>query len=321
MTAQDGFANEQDEAMKMLEEEGFSFKKDDSPAEIEEDNIEGTRQDDPSEKTDDPEDEPEDDDSDDDTPEDDEPEEKPENKDDKKSTKKEDPKEDDPEEDEERLPRGKKGNEQMPVWQHRKEMKKLRESLEGDPADPSKKQEIIENEEQRGEIIKKVEDLAKNHNADPELIKGIVDLVKTAVSVPADLVQQIQDLKAQNFEKEQELSFNSEFQETVLPLVKAQFPNIDDSTLTKLKGDLHKLAFKKGYNELSLVKIYKAEDLQSNISVKKKTQDDSKSFKARKGEAKQFDDSISEEDFNSMSDADIEQFSKTKSKGSGWHRA
>lgn len=107
-----------------------------------------------------------------------------------------------------------------------------------------------------------LKDLAEKHNMDPELIKDLRDTIVKGISTPAEITEKLKALETLQEERDrnvQETEYNRDFEKNVLPLIKAELPNISEDALSQVKEDLMMLAFTEEYGKISLDKIFKAE--------------------------------------------------------------
>lgn len=161
---------------------------------------------------------------------------------------------------------------------------------------------------------------AKYPDIDPNLLKDLQDSILKKVVAPKEVQEALKELatiKAERNESLEAIEYSKDFEKDVMPLIKAEHPNLSDEALLQIKDSLKVFAYSEEYAKVSLSKIYKAEKESLNIPVsvpKKKSSENGSSFKTRDSGAVDFD-SMTEEGFKNLTNEEKIAFSEHQRKG------
>jgi len=170
---------------------------------------------------------------------------------------------------------------------------------------------------EKAEIADEIEEIAKEFgldDANKNLIKKLEQSILKKVSLPKEVAAKIEGFESERIAINQEKQFNSEFETDVLPLIRAEYPNISDSSLSEVKAKILETAFREEYLKVPLKKIFKAEQDELGISEvpHKKGLETSKSGQNRATETVDFD-KMDEETFLGLPADKKLEFSKYQS--------
>jgi len=159
------------------------------------------------------------------------------------------------------------------------------ETLKNKPTE-TPAQEVIKDDG----IDAKINELAEKKGVDAELIKSIVGLVpkQETPSEVKDALDSLKELRAEQETAKQETQFRKEF-DGVLPLIKAEYPDISEGDLSKIQQQLKDNAFTEEYAKTPLSVIYKCVDgFRDAVITKKKTAESSRSGQNRASEVEDY---------------------------------
>lgn len=134
----------------------------------------------------------------------------------------------------------------------------------------------------------------------------------------APKLKEFQERQEREFNETQEMAeFNKEFERDVLPLVKAEYPDITPDKVDDIKKQLSEVAFTEEYVKLGLSKIYKAEDeFRGLVAPKPKSAEPGRGGAGRSDKVLDFDN-MSEEDIANLSEEELDQFHQHQLKKEG----
>lgn len=211
----------------------------------------------------------------------------------------------------------------IPAWKieiERKETAKQIRDLNAKIEDLSKKPAEITKEDKE-ELTDEYQALAEKHGADPELLRAIENIMLKKVGVKPEALKELETIKQERKQLEQEKAYFADFDNTVVPAVKAEYPDISDEALATLKTKLKDYAFSEDYVKLPLVKILRAEkeNLITPPAPKKKTGESGGSGRTRTEQTVDFD-KMDSDTFDSLTDDQKMAFAKHQSKkgGASW---
>lgn len=250
---------------------------------------------------------------------------------------KEEPKEEAPEEKEE--PKEAKEEKidrkpaQIPAWKAKieekrwaKEKEEMETNFKSEISNLQKKVEELSSSKdmtkaEKAEIADEIEELAKEFgldDANKNLIKKLEKVILGKIKLPEGLTEKVTELEREKEAIKQEKAYNADFASEILPLVKAEHPNISDDKLSEIKSKLMDLAFTEEYSKLSLKKIFRAEydvfDLKE--SPKRVSGETGKSGQQRNTGTIDYD-KMDESTFAKLTPEEVLEFSKRKSEN-GW---
>src|SRR3990167_2000248 len=101
----------------------------------------------------------------------------------------------------------------------------------------------------------KLEQVAKEHGLDPSAAKSLLDVFKEAIPVP-DMTKYDRIVKEKEIEGYKS-KVSNDFDESVLPLLKQDFPEVSDAHIRDVKAKVMELAFTEGYNTYRVEDIYR----------------------------------------------------------------
>jgi len=227
--------------------------------------------------------------------------------------KNEDDKKDDKEKKPDRTPK------LMPAWKHKqaesiwqKKEKDLLDTIELLKNQPSSVDNKNNNapSDNGEELEKLVEDIQEN-GLGKEQIAKLVSLVKGKDDLSpkiSGLIEDINHMKESEKDKIEELEFNTDFDKDIAGLVKAEYPDISDDNLTKIKEKLHDLAYTEEYAKVPLKIIYKGlDDFREMFPKKAKSAEGSRGGENRQTDALDFEN-MTEEQLAKLSDADTDKY-------------
>jgi hypothetical protein len=183
--------------------------------------------------------------------------------------------------------------------QAEKRVTELEAELKRYAENPDKKTEA-------NEVRQEISDLVKEF---PDVDPRFFELIDKKYGAPLETVKRLEAEQNKTF---QELSYAKEFDKDIVPLIKAENPNVSETALLQIKDTLRNYAFTEEYGKLALAKIFKAERDSLNIPEFKegrKTSEDSRSGTIRAADTIDFDN-VSEAQFLAMSDDDKLKFGK-----------
>ena len=156
--------------------------------------------------------------------------------------------------------------------------------------------------------------LADEMGIEPTAVLKLVGIVQKGLKtdLPADVKQkldkigEIEQERQDNFE---EAEYSKEFERDVLPLVKAEYPDISTDALSTIRQKLHDLAFTEDYSKVALKMLYRGEDsFRSLYRPKKETTEPGRGGSDRNAEVKDWEN-LSEDDVAQLSEKDFEEYS------------
>jgi len=171
---------------------------------------------------------------------------------------------------------------------------------------------------QKEDIADDIKAIAEESGVDADFLEKFANTIlkkaESKVSVASDMATKLNQLiEAQELAK-QEAMYDREFAKEIEPLVKEQY-GLSDTALSQMKNQLKDLAFSETYMKVPLAKIFKAEFDSFGIKEPKRSSE-GKGVKVRSGEVIDLDN-LTEEQFNSLSDEQIEKLSQRNS--GGWN--
>lgn len=185
------------------------------------------------------------------------------------------------------------------------------------------------------DLDKAIEIFAEEHGTDPKFAKGLKDLILKGQKLPADVQEKLKEIdNLKQFKETQTQTekiaqavkvYESDFDKEVLPLIKAENPEVSTDVILKIKESMKSVAFSEGYNTLPLKEIFHAKRATFEIPAPKegkKTTEGDRSGVVRADTEVDFDN-MTEEQFKNLSDADTEKYlahKKSKGGGSGWKK-
>ena len=214
----------------------------------------------------------------------------------------------------------------MPTWQHKVAEKKMEKEIS------ELKEQIAKLSQAKGDTavqteaaIDEVDALAEKYNLDDSgkgLVRELQESILKKLGPSKDLQEKVQALDNEKKAIEQQKFFDQEFNNDVLPALKAEYPDISEAALAEVKDKLLERAFTEVYAKIPLKKVYLAEkdDLKVSEAPKRKSGETGKSGKERGSDTVDFDH-LSEDDFSKLSPDQMLKFSQHQAKkGGGWNR-
>lgn len=191
----------------------------------------------------------------------------------------------------------------MPTWKHRvaekqwsQEREELLEKLnqqKGESETPQQKQAIADVEEE-------VKKLSEEAGLDEGVIQKIVDIASKKNQLPEETLKALDDYKKNQLEAAQESGYSQEFDKDVVPLIRAEYPDISEENLTRIKTELHDVAFSDGYLKTPLKVIYKGlDDFREYVPPARKSAEGGRGEGGRKVDVVDFDN-MTEEQFKKL---------------------
>jgi hypothetical protein len=203
-------------------------------------------------------------------------------------------------------------------------VEKERDELKAQIEKLSKKSELTPADEAK--LNDSIEELsAKYPDVDPNLLKDLQNSILAKVSTPKEVTEalkELQTIKAERDESFESAEYSKDFEKDVLPLIKAENPNLSDEAILQIKDNLKTFAYTEEYAKIPLSKIFRAERDSLDIPVtvvKKKTTEGDHSFKTRDSGSVDFDN-MTEEGYNTLpaeEKAKFREYQKSKN-SSGW---
>jgi hypothetical protein len=145
------------------------------------------------------------------------------------------------------------------------------------------------------------------------------DELKTIKAELEELRQGKQDAEQERMfstEFSQGLDFKGEKRESVLPLIKQEYPNITPDKIEEIKNTLYEISFDERYAGLPLAEIYSARREFRGIEVPKKIRTAEPSRMGTQPSKVVDFENITDDDIDSMDDATFDEFSKYMEKQS-----
>jgi uncharacterized protein (UPF0305 family) len=171
-----------------------------------------------------------------------------------------------------------------------KELEDLR--AKGDKlADENKSGEL--SKENKDELNDDVKAIAEKYGYDENFVKDIEGLIskKAAQAIPKDLLETVNTMREKSNQEFQERAFAEDFETSVIPLVLKENPDISKEVLSKIKSEIHDIAFSEVYSKVPLNEIFALKKSAFDIEppVKKKSSENDGSGKARPSEVVDYD--------------------------------
>jgi hypothetical protein len=174
-------------------------------------------------------------------------------------------------------------------------------ALEKELADLKAKGDSMADKNKSGELSKEdkvelgddVKAIAEKYGYDENFVKDIEGLIskKAAQAIPKDLLDTVNAMKEKTSHEFQERAFADDFEASVMPLVLKENPDISKEVLSKIKTEIHNMAFSETYAKVPLQEIFTLKKSGFNIEppVKKKSSENDGSGKARPSEVVDYD--------------------------------
>ena len=217
----------------------------------------------------------------------------------------EDKKDDEPGEEEKTFKRTPK---LMPLWKHNvaeKKWNKAREDLEG------KLQEALKIKD-TPEKTEKIKEIAEKYGMDEAMINELVGLVQPIIpKAIMDDIAQLKKASETTTEQQQEVEFDRDFNKSVLPLIKEEYPEASEKLVSRIKSLVDKLAFTNELIGTPLSMIYKGSEQFRGVKGKKSAESSTGSGRIEKVNI----EGVTPEDIENMSDAEFDKFSDAAAKG------
>lgn len=179
----------------------------------------------------------------------------------------------------------------------------------------SRKPEMTKTEKE--DLGDALEALGDEFGVDKNFLAKLEKAIVSKTSMPKDIAEKLKELdviKQDRAKEYQDNSYSKEFENDILPLIRAENPNISESALSKIKDNLKKCAFSEEYAKLPLAKVYKVEKEELGLPVAtphKKSVESSRSGTTRTQDDVDFNN-MSEDTFKNLSDDQLEAFMKHK---------
>jgi len=162
--------------------------------------------------------------------------------------------------------------------------------------------------EKTPELDATLDEIAKKHDLPVDFIKDLAKVLAPKAAkteMPAEVTKLLEEQRV----KEERHHFDDDFRKTILPLVKAEYPDISDEKLAEVQEDLHNLAYTTKHGENSLAFIYKGDDdFRGLVQPKKVTAEEGKQFTGSGGKVVNFE-SATDEDIAAMDLKTFAQYS------------
>ena len=217
----------------------------------------------------------------------------------------EDKKDDEPGEEEKTFKRTPK---LMPLWKYNvaeKKWNKERGELEG------KLQEALKIKD-TPEKTEKIKEIAEKYGMDEAMINELVGLVQPIIpKAIMDDIAQLKKASETTTEQQQELEFDRDFNKSVLPLIKEEYPEASEKLVSRIKSLVDKLAFTNELIGTPLSMIYKGSEQFRGVKGKKSAESSTGSGRIEKVNI----EGVTPEDIEDMSDAEFDKFSDAAAKG------
>jgi hypothetical protein len=175
----------------------------------------------------------------------------------------------------------------IPAWkakvaeeQKNKIISDLQKEIETLKGNPNEKKDIDNDSKDNdsNDIIKEVDELlkAKGLDDDDGLIKDLAKILAKRQNIPPEVMEKLKDIDRLNSEaeiKNEEINFSNDFNEQILPLIKAEYgDDIPEDKLKEIKESLKSIAYDPTYAKIPYEEIYRAKsEFRGVIAPKKKS--------------------------------------------------
>ncbi len=195
----------------------------------------------------------------------------------------------------------------VPAWKL-KVAEDQKEKLQKELEDLKTKGDKMADKNQSGELSKEdkadldaeAKAIAEKYGYDADFVKDIQNLMakKAGDFVPKDVIESINQMKEERNQLFQENAFGEDFESSVVPLILAENPDISKEVLSKIKSEIHDMAFSEVYAKVPLNEIFVLKKSAFNIEppAKKKSSENDGSGKARPSDVVDYDN-MDEETF------------------------
>ncbi len=218
----------------------------------------------------------------------------------------------------------------VPQWQleaARNKWEKREKELLGmipDPTKPNAEKPIEKPDADKKpdeSLEKEIEDFVEKTGVDIEVAKGLVALArKNSGIIPPEISERLKKIDQYEADKAIEVEtvkFNSDFESTILPLIKAEYgDDVPAQTVEKIRNDLKAVAYTPEYQKVKYSEIYKGQDqFRGVIPPKQKGGESSRGGTiASKDNASHGNETVAyedmkEEDVKNLSDAEFDKYS------------
>lgn len=172
--------------------------------------------------------------------------------------------------------------------------------------------------EQQAALEEDVKRIAEEHKLDAKLVKSLVDLgMKYGGKLPADIqekLKEVDNLRATAEVQAEESAFNASFDKDVLPLIKAEYGDLDADTIEVIRNKVMEKAYSEEYGKTPITVLFKGlDEFRSFKRTTKKSAEPSRGGQERAGDtAPEGDDSefenVTEEDIDKMDSATFDRY-------------
>lgn len=200
----------------------------------------------------------------------------------------------------------------IPAWKAEIEKKKLLKQLENEKKSlleeieklRSQKNQTQSDDLNNSNLEEKVKLLAEKYDIDEGFLKDLVSFLKPSL-IQEDIIQklnEIEEIKEQMRIKEEDLIFEDEFKNKILP----QLGKANDKEIQRIKDAIKKDYFKEKYITLEIDEIFKLkkDDYLKYITNKETVESGSKNQLTREF----FNKNIGAEDLSKMNEKELEEY-------------
>lgn len=179
----------------------------------------------------------------------------------------------------------------------------------------SRKTEMTHSEKQ--DLSDEISSLADEYGVDKGFLSRLEKSILAKSSTPKEITEKLKELdviKAEINKKHEETAYSQEFDKDIIPLIRAENPEISESALSQIKDILKTYAYSEEYGKLPLSKIYKAEREGLPIPApapRKKSAESSRSGTIRANDDIDFDN-MTEEQFKNLPGEKMLEFARYK---------
>lgn len=225
-------------------------------------------------------------------------------------------KEDDEDEDEEKeeLKSRKRPVKNIPVWQHKMEVKRAKQEADKQAREEmeSELKKRVEDtpkglSEKSDEIQSIVKEFGLDEEQGPKFVKSLIDVVEKKMGA-SEFSKKVEKLESELADAKEEAEFNKEF-DTVSSVLRDEFGELSNKDLSRIKKKLKDLAYSEKYHTYPLEDIVKLKSGELKPSGKKKTLEKKRTRQGNRN-VKSYDlddpdsipwDDLSDEEFDKLS--------------------
>lgn len=195
----------------------------------------------------------------------------------------------------------------IPAW----ELKKQEKQWEAEKARLEAELEQARQAKTPAEAEDDVDAIAKKYDLEPSVVKDLVEIAAKRALPPEfrAKLQEFEEVSKATKATLEEQAFSKDFASQVEPLVRAEYPDISDDALAKIREDIKSHAYSKDFLTTPLHVIYKGVD-----SFRGRVQPKTKTVEGKRGGEGRTDvvdfDSLTEDQVQNLSGEDFIKYSE-----------